>query len=258
MNISTFIDLGFTQNEARLYSYLVEAGRLSAYALAKKLSLPRSTVYSVLGVLEHKGLVRKEPVKGTWWYRVDNPEDLLEIFEKEESVLLRKKQLATILVKELKQVFKTKSNAIPRLEYYEGKANIEKFLFNYLPVWRDSMLNTDKSTWGYQDDSFVKEYQPWLKEAWKVIHIEAKIAGRIISNNNQIEKNLKNKIKGREVKTLGDKFNFTSSIWVMGEYVILILTREDPHIAFQIKSTTLSRNLKLIFEYLYNQVAVKV
>ncbi len=115
------------------------------------------------------------------------------------------------------------------------------------------MKKLKTSTWGFQDHAFVSHFRSWLKEAWKLIHEKAGIPGKILSNQSDIERSLRGKIPRREVRVLGDEFNFQSSFWVMGDYVVLIMTRESPMYAFQIHDALLAGSLRLIFRHLYDQ-----
>ncbi|MCC6954235.1 MAG: helix-turn-helix domain-containing protein [Deltaproteobacteria bacterium] len=243
---------GLSRNEAQIYLSLVESGRLTAHTLSKRLKLPRSTVYSVLNVLEERRLLRREEVKGTFWFRVDNPDDLVRSIEEEERALALRKHAASRLAAELKKIHRSKSYQVPKIEFFEGKDRVERFLFANLPRWTESILERDRSTWGFQDHTFVSEFGEWIGKAWKVMHDDNKIAGRLLSNRSQVERALKNKVVRREVRVLGNEFNFESSIWVLGDFVVLILTRETPIIAFQINNQTLASNLRVVFRALYD------
>lgn len=255
MDLNAFYNLGFTRNEASVYLSLVEQGRSPAHLLAKRLKLPRSTIYSVLAVLQQRKLVRAEKVRGATHFRVDSPDDLLHNLQEEEKKIRERQYAATSLVQELKQIFQSSAVQSPRVEFFEGKTKVERFLFDNLDRWTDSMLRTDKSTWGYQDHTFVQMFPAWIKRAWQVIHERAGIPGRILSNRSAIEQSLRGKIPRRQVRVLGSDINFESSFWVMGEYVILIMTREDPIYAFQIHDRLLAANLKAVFHHLYDQAA---
>lgn len=253
MDLNGFLELGFSHNESRVYVALVESGKLSAHALSKKLQLPRSTVYSVLNALEGKGLLRREPIRGTISFRVDNPEDLIELIAREERAVAQRKTAAKRLAAELRPMFRSKSYQAPKVEFYEGRERVEKFLNAYLPIWAESIRSCDGSTWGYQDHTFVTQFSRWIERCWQVLHVDHQIPGRILSNRSDIERTLRGKVPRREVRVLGREFDFKSSIWVMGEYVILILSREPPIVAFQIHNSTLADNLRPVFRFLYEQ-----
>lgn len=252
MDINAFQELGFTINEAKIYIHIIEHGYGKPYLLATKFNLPRSTVYSALESLEKKNLIRSEKNKSTTTFYPNRPEMLQELFAIEEQRLKRKKTLSAEITKELKSILKLDNFSAPKIEFHQGQLDVEKFLFNNLEIWRDSILTNDSSTWGYQDHSFVELYKRWIKECWKVLHVEAKIPGRILSNSADIERQLKGKVPRREVRVLNPKVSFESSFWVMGEFVILIMTRKNPIYAIQIHDSLLAKNLREVFKFLYN------
>lgn len=58
------------------------------------------------------------------------------------------------------------------------------------------------------------------------------------------------------MRVLGDEISFESSFWVMGDFVVLIMTRERPIYAIQIYDALLAANLRLIFQLLYKNAQV--
>jgi HTH-type transcriptional regulator, sugar sensing transcriptional regulator len=74
---SSFESLGFSDNEARLYLVLLEAGPQTAYELAKRSGVPRANVYSVLERLEKRGAVVKAIEDETPHYSALPPDEML-------------------------------------------------------------------------------------------------------------------------------------------------------------------------------------
>ena len=252
MDLDRFQKLGFSKNEVLVYLQLAEHGRCGAQRLAKQLRLARSTVYSVLDALERQKLVVKVPIARKTLYYIGNPKGLSDLIADEESRLIERKNLAAELVAEIAPLVRHGGYEMPKVEFFEGHKKVEKFLNDQLLKWRDSILRYDKSTWGYQDHSSVEQFKAWFKRAWQVLHVDAGIDGRILSNHSSVEKILKGKIQRREVRTLASAVNFESTIWVMGDYVIVIMTRRTPVYAFQIHEPLLASSLRVLFKILYN------
>ena len=55
-------------------------------------------------------------------------------------------------------------------------------------------------------------------------------------------------MRGRKIKALKGKLDFTSTIWVCGDYIIMIVARDNPHYAFQIYDKVFSANLRMLFK----------
>lgn len=251
MELARFQKLGFSKNEVMVYLHLAEHGNCSAQALARALHLPRSTIYSVLESLERQRLVRlKKTARATSFVAAD-PRVLVDLMTQQESELKEKKALAESIAAELLPLLGRRSYELPKLEFVEGHAKLETFLYDNLGRWRDSILRHDKSTWGYQDHTFVEQFGVWLKHAVRVLHVEAGIRGSILSNRSSVELKLRGKIPRREVRLLAKGVHFESSTWVMGDYVVIIMTRRSPVYAFQIHEPLLAANLRLLFQELY-------
>lgn len=252
MDLNAFQELGFTLNEAKIYLQIVEQGHGKPYLLASRFRLPRSTVYSALESLEKKLLIHSSKLKSATVYYPNRLEMLRELFADEEMKLQHKKSLSAEITRELRSILKLKNFSGPKIEFYQGQSEVEKFLFNNLLIWKESILATELSTWGYQDHSFVELFKRWIKECWKVIHVEAGIPGRILSNSSDVERMLKGKVPKREVRVLTANMSFESSFWVMGEFVILIMTRKNPVYAVQIHDSLLAKNLRQVFKFMYD------
>jgi len=253
MDFNAFEQLGLTRNEIRVYLCLLERGTSLVQTVAKQLQLPRTTVYSILDSLHGHNLVSKQKKRGVGVFRVENPDAILGILRRKERGLQDQRKALEHLVGELQNLYKDGIPRAPRMEYVEGKAKVERFLESYLNTWSQSMLALKTSTWGFQDHNFIEIFRPLIRKLWKVIHGENKIPGRILSNVSPTEKALGGKIPHREVRVLGSEFDFKSSLWVMGDYVILIQTRNDPIYASQFHDPLLAANLRLLFSMLYQQ-----
>ena len=232
MDFSQLEQLGFTKNESLIYLLLAERGRMPAQILAQSCKMPRSTVYSVLASLEGRGLVRPEKLRGATFFRAREPEAISDWLQEDARKIRDRQIVAKSVIQDLKKIFRSGPSSAPKLEFVEGKAKVERFLDENLLRWKECILAKDRSTWGFQDHTFVELFQPWLKRAWKSLHEDGGIAGRILSNRSEVEKKLKGKIRLREVRVLGQAFDFESSMWVMGDYVVLIMTRKAPFYAF--------------------------
>lgn len=257
MDFNQFQKLGFSNNEVLVYLFLVENGENSAHTLAKQLHLPRSTVYSVLDALEIRQLVGKKNRKRATHYVAHNPAALTDSIEKKQKQLREQHSIAKSLIDEISPLIKHPSYELPKVEFFEGATKVERFLFDNLERWRDSILRHDESTWGYQDHTLIEQFPKWFKRAWQVLHIDAGITGKILSNRSSIEKSLRGKISKREVRVLGKNLSFESSTWVMGDYVVVAMTRRAPMYAFQIHEPLLAANLRLLFQNLYENAQVE-
>lgn len=244
-----FQSLDFSSNEIKTYLQLAEVGRSTAHLIAKRIKIPRTTIYSVLASLVEKGLVSEEQRKGATYFIPNKPESIVRLINKKQEHLKNKEIIAKELSLLVAPFFKSKNFSIPKIQFFEGKDNIESMLFDNILAWQSSMQKYDSTWWGYQDVSFVKNFKKFLEHSWKIKRDQEQI--QLISNADPIEKKLKDKVKGRSIKEMPKEYEFASTIWVVGDYIVLIMTKEEPYYAFQMKDEVFSANLRLIFQMLW-------
>lgn len=250
MDISQqFSTLGFNDSEVQVYLGLAEVGKSTAGVLAKRLGMARTTVYSVLENLSQKGVVSLEEKRGATFYVVNKPEALLRVVERERGVLAKKEQAARELVEHIGPFFRNKFFSIPKFQFFDGKASVENMLYEQLPNWRATLSSADHTWWGYQDHTFVTMFEPWLRHYWAVRPDCEQV--KLLSNNSPMEEKLRGKIERREIRQIPEEYDFSSSVWIVGDYIILIMTRQEPVYAFQFRDANFAANLRSVFRLLW-------
>lgn len=251
-----FHTLGFSEIETRAYLALTESGRAPATGLAKRLTIPRSTAYSVLEGLVSRGVIVVDREKEPAQYTPLDPGSFLRTIElqKQESdrQFDQQSNAARELEKLVRPLFLGQEFNVPRIQFFDGTRNVESMLYTYDKVWQESISHFDHTWWGYQDVQFIQSYRGWLEKYWKGLKEKEKI--RLLSNRTEVEKKLKGKVERREIKALPKGVEFSSTIWILGEYVVCIMARQQPHYAFQIKDPILAANQRTIFQMLWKSI----
>lgn len=98
-----YLELGFSQNEAKVYEKLIEFGKLSAAEASGKSGVSYSRIYNVMESLISKGVVSVVPEK-TKKFAPANPAAFLNIIEEKEATLKRTREK----IKELKKFYDDK------------------------------------------------------------------------------------------------------------------------------------------------------
>ncbi len=247
-----FSRAGLSSNEMQVYLCLAEYGRASAHLISKRLKIPRTTVYSVLDQLVLKGVVSSTKSSSSTIFAANSLAQLLRAVELEKETLKQKAESITELIEQVKPYFKCASYSVPKLNFYDGRESVQSLLWEHLEEWRENSKRTDFTWWGYQDASFLDRYSKWIAHVWKTWKPEERV--RIFTNETPSEVQVKNARPGREVKTVPGGFLFTSSIWVVGDYILLLMTRGEPNYAFEVKDPVFSSNLRVIFKLLWSLI----
>ena len=69
--------------------------------------------------------------------------------------------------------------------------------------------------------------------------------------NTQIEQKLRGAYKLREIRALPGDLELKSSLWAVGDYVVIIVTRSKPHYAFQFFDPLLADGLRTLCKSLW-------
>jgi len=132
-NIFEKLELG--EVEARVYLTLLEFGASPAANLAKKLQVPRSSLYGFLSRLTSLGLVNQSELDGVRLWRAEPPEKISALLDgKLNAFETLKNQFDTILP--ILQSRQATDFVVPRFYYFEGVEGVRNILEDVL-LYRD-------------------------------------------------------------------------------------------------------------------------
>ena len=141
--------LGFSQNETKVYLAALESGQDSAQNIAEKASLQRTTTYSILKALVDRGVVAKTKVKGKNRFLAEPPEKLVFLLNELQH------KLKTVLP-ELQAVY-NKNETKPKIVFYEGNHAIQKVYDDTLTEQPDEILEWNTNAY-FQNENVDKDY----------------------------------------------------------------------------------------------------
>jgi sugar-specific transcriptional regulator TrmB len=241
--------LGLNGKEIQIYLTILQLGKIAPAALSKVVGLNRTTVYSVAKELVAKGLIA-EDLGGPTISLIARPvEELNDMVLREEREVNAKKELAKRAVYELQSVVRTQQFALPKI-IFVPQAEIESHLYKQVPVWDKSIMKYDGIWWGFQDETFVQNYEKWIDWYWEK-GTKEKVSLKLISNE-AAEKIKQKKFARRQIRFWNQSKNFTATTWVTGDYVTIVVTNQKPHYMVQIHDAVLAHNMREIFKGIWN------
>lgn len=246
---SHFQTLGIDPTQTQVYRALCELGKSSPSALAKQLRIPRTSAYYALDALAKQGLVEREGDSGKIIYAAKDPKALRQIVERERAVLSEKEHAAIELEKELRQSFRGESHRVPKTKFYGSSKDVENLLYDEIEKWHESIAARGNVFWGFQDHSFVEQYGEWLKYHWKIRDNSQEI--KLFSNDSKIEKKMKGKVDRRNIRPGPPQLKFDSTLWICGDYIVVLMTKRKPHYGYEIHDEVLSSTLRGLFSALW-------
>lgn len=169
-----FETLGFKEQEAKTYLSLLDTGASSGGDLAKKMGLPRPTVYGYLEKLVAGGLASLSMRRGVKIF-VPEPGDKIRLLYKRKIEDLRTKEKSLDDV--LPQLEKRLGMSLmrPRIQFFEGRDGIETALQDSLSYSEIKMLSfwsiksaieaTSEDFFWYLNKERIKR-RVWINAIW--------------------------------------------------------------------------------------------
>ncbi|MDD5192854.1 MAG: helix-turn-helix domain-containing protein [Candidatus Nanoarchaeia archaeon] len=235
MDIQKLIEIGFSENQAKVYVMLFQKPGRSAGEISKELSLDRSFVYSIIDSLTKKGFIYSSPIKNKKVFYPENPNKIIEDIKEKETK-------AENLVSELLKINKEEKLST-NIEIYEGKQALKKYISElinakyFLTLGGGGNLNLF--------NILKYEHPHYFKQIKKI-----KLSGKIIcsENNKQFWKtNLKGSlIEIRSLEGAGKE----NSITIFNGKILLSSETESPNIII-INNPDHAHALRHYFNYLW-------
>jgi DNA-binding MarR family transcriptional regulator len=247
-------NLGLTDKEILVYLEVLKHGKASPSEVAKLTKINRTTVYSVAKELVKKGFLLEDLAGQTASFMAVAPQDLKFLIQKEEKQLAEKKQLLDQMILELQTFTKDAQYPIPKITFIQ-EDSLEDYLYKRSDEWHKSIMKHDGILWGFQDHTFADTYEKWINWEWQVggpknLHL------KLFSNRSDIEEKNKTKIFAdrRQIKYWSGPEQFTGTVWVHGDYLILVQTKTRPHYLVEIYDELLAKNMRQFFSGVWSAI----
>lgn len=247
--------IGLSDKEILVFLCVLQYQKITPAKVSMITKINRPTVYSVSKELGEKGLIDFDEA-GSSKYLVSLGEAALKNITKlqEAKIVQIKKDLPSI-VEELKQLPKQGKYSIPKIRFVD-ESRLREFLINESSKWAESAEAHDKTWWGYQDHTLLEHYEDWADHFWTKFPED--ISLNLLTNKKLVEtkvmkkKNYKSKRNIRYWKGVNE---FTSTHVVVGDYVLMIVTREHPHYLVEIYDKMMAENLRNLFKGIWEQLS---
>jgi hypothetical protein len=247
MNTSLLTQLGFSDKEIAVYLAILKHSKLSPANVARITKMKRTTAYSIAEELIKKGVINVDLSSKTKNLLALPPEELGQLIKKEEKELETKRALIPEAVQELKEYAQATRYVLPKVTFI-GEEELEQYLYRQTPVWNASLKKIEPIWWGFQDESFVKNYGKWIDWYWEE-GTEPDISLQLLSNNTDTEKEMaKKNYVNRKIKFWGEHADFSATTWINGNHVIMIQTTNHPHFLVEVVDATLAHNQREVFK----------
>lgn len=235
----SLLEYGLETLEVKVYLYLLKNKDKAAYAIAKEVSIPRTTVYKILEKLEKKRLVSSWLKNGTKHFSAENPENLARDLKEKELKI-------NSILPDLKSLYSL-SSIHPSSKVYLGKEGCQQAFEIIIDVIKTQRL---KQIYVYSDskitDLFPKFYKEWRQRKNKTDAFTQLIEPYSVDQGKIFEED-----SFRQVRMLPEEFPFTGSINICGTFAIFFSFEDKEPYAVVVDSKIIADILTQSFKYIW-------
>ncbi|MBI4359791.1 MAG: hypothetical protein HY564_01705 [Candidatus Jacksonbacteria bacterium] len=235
----TLTRFGLSEKEAQVYLGLLELGRGTVSAVARRAGINRTSGYHLLDGLVAKGMISVSGKEPKQEYIAESPEKIIAFLKKQLEDSAARLKSAEELVPQLKSLHNVTDR--PRVRFYEGKEGL-------MQVYEDTLTSHEPiRAYATVDDMHraLPNYFPayYKRRAGKGIAIRAIVP----KTNIGIERSQKDKEEMRETAFIPrDKFYFSPEINIYDNKVMIASWREK--LGIIIESDEIADAMKKIYE----------
>jgi predicted transcriptional regulator len=243
-------NLGLGKKEVVIYKQILEYGKIAPAHLSRLTAIQRTTVYSVAKELIEKGLITEDVSGRSVYYSPVDAAHLDTINRNELRKLEEKRSYIQKLQQYIISLPKSKSFSVPKIKMI-NENDVLDYLYSATPIWNNSLTGNDHTWWGFQDISFVTTYESWIDWYWTTISKKTQL--KMLTNADSIEEKMQSKNYTRRNLKFIQNTELTATQWVVGDYVIMIITAQRPYYLIEIHDSVLAHNMREMFKLLWNK-----
>lgn len=238
----TLIDVGLSDNEAKVYLNSLNLGKTTILSLSKASEVKRTTVYSVVESLKKLGLMKIEQIGWKTYYSAENPEKLERIIEN------KRKELQETLG-DFKSLYSTEGGS-SLIKYYEGIEAVKNIHLDFLDEVKfgeDYWVISDSAKWMSEDQKFFENFVE--KRAQK------KLNNRLLLQDSEIARRYKQNetVYNMQIKLFPQDVKLSASISITPQKILIHQTT-PPVIAMVIENKNIIRLHKELFEFMWKSI----
>ncbi len=249
MLIENFLrNLGLSDNETKVYLYLLTHGESIASVIAKRLDIKRATVYPVIESLEKQELISTFEKNGTMHFDAVEPEDIVYVCEQRVHQMKRLKENAESLHQEFKEL--REQGKMPKLEirgkikYFEGLDAVTGLINETLDEKEKEQLCFGLNT--FHTELSGNDWQDYTK-----IRVKKGMRVRSIQPDKPeaIAYKKRDATELRETRLVPKKeFPGDSEINIIGDMIAMFTTKGKQPMGMKMYNKELAQALRSIFE----------
>ena len=241
MLLNSLLEIGLSENEAKIYLALIELGPSQTGAIVKKTNLYRVMVYDTLEKLMQQGLVNYSIRHNIKVFEAENPNQFLELIKNKEII-------AKSIIDGVAKI-KTKGPKIEGVYIYENWKGIKAAQENYFKEIKEIKGEYLMVGASRQLHKKLDAYFNYFHERRSKLKIPAKL---LFNENNREFANKKIKYKPIQIRFMPKEIITPSWFSTYNDLILIGLAEEKP-MAFLIKNKAIAESYKQYFYFMWGQ-----
>ncbi len=230
-------EYGLSPKETEVYLALLPLGSITLQELAKRVELPRSTIYNTLIYLVNKGLVTTIKKKNATHFEAVDPHKLLDALKQKKEIITK----ALPFLENLKAEIKESSST----QIYEGQKGLSTILSDIFKVKQE--------VYYFGSYSLSLERLKHQPEHFRTVRLEKKIPAKIVIDPyDEPDFNTKEYKAITQMRFLPLLKDFPCVIFIYGKKVALYTLKGDL-VGIIIKNEQVAHAMKIIFDMYWDQ-----
>lgn len=241
INTEILREIGFSNNEIKVYMALLRIGSASATEITRKSGIHRANVYDSLEKLMERGLVSNIVRMNKKYFECAHPRNIVAIIKE------RERDLEGIMP-ELDTIYNQRKEK-QKISHFEGREGIKAVL-------RD--INNYKSHDAFGVSSNLAKIMGYYFTQWIRERLEKGLTARMIKSHGDRlatpkKFGLRNYRKLFRVKEVQKEFHMKTSTWVYENKTAIILESVDNPVAVVIENKEIADDYRKQFEIIWKR-----
>ncbi|MFH1142287.1 MAG: helix-turn-helix domain-containing protein [Candidatus Uhrbacteria bacterium] len=234
-------ELGFNNNEVKIYVALTQLGEATAAQIAKQSDLPRTTTISILNKMRDENYLTIHKYRGTTYYWIESPKTLASALEQKQAV-------AENLGNMLADLYRTQST-FPSAQVFDTKSGIKNFISKTIAEMdnKSTIYTIDTPEVG----NYAKIYPDNIYNLFLAQKKKKQIQTKTLITFGTYNKIKPDKLKQQdiEIREMPEEIKFQASLWLTKNQ--LVHFSGMPPFIVCIKHEIIVTSIKSLYNYLW-------
>lgn len=243
------LEAGLDKNEIAIYTTLLQYGSLTYSHLTRLSKVRRTTCYAVAARLKLHGLINEDITSPVTLLIALSPHNLLGPLGKQQAQLYKRTEITKRAIAELDKTYGLEQYSEPKLSYVT-EDKIEEFLYKRTETWDKSAHKHGSILWGFEASAFEQQYKKYIDWYWQQ-PLANTMRIKFFGDNPHGRDPNANPPGKSEFKYFPGVVNFSSNIWIYGDYVIILSLEKRPHYIIEMQEPLLAENFRSFFKAIW-------